>query len=343
MLIFSDVHGGNRRLFATMTKEGLNSRFVDVLEVVRGIARYADKTRQRSIVCLGDVFESPGETIHKDVLVWLHNAFRRLASNADNVYILSGNHDLYRGRSVLTVFDDIPNVRVVSEPSWITIEGYDCAFVPFIRNVEELRDTLKQIDEEAKGLIDPLLFGHFDIKDINVGRPGQESRTKKGINMNEIPFEPFKEVFLGHIHRPSDSGNIHIVGSILQTVRSESGDLKRLFTFNDGQLKEIKLGGPKFHIVEICGGDFNEFEAMRNDSPEDFYDLVLKDPVTGYILPRDYRVRIIRDYGSVREERMDVKRADSQRDLLIKYLEGLDIDEKAKELALRIFDKGSGA
>jgi len=116
VLVLGDLHAGNKKPFSTVMGGGLNSRFSDSLRVLSSISDYVSGMAIRTLVFLGDIFEAPGPTIHKDVLIWVHNSFKRIADKCEQVFIVSGNHDYFRDKSVLTVFDDISNVRVISEP-----------------------------------------------------------------------------------------------------------------------------------------------------------------------------------------------------------------------------------
>lgn len=335
MLIIGDIHAGNRKLFSTITSEGLNSRFVDTLIVLKDIATYATETNQQTLIFLGDIFEAPGEGIHKDVLIWTHNAFKRLSSQCEKLIILSGNHDLYRGQSILTIFDDIENCIVITKPTWIPLEEYNCCFIPFARNQELLYAWL--LDAGMKATEDSLLFGHFATKGVRTG----VVQLKDGLDIQYIPTDKFKYIFLGHIHSPQVTKNIIYPGSILQNNMSERGEDKYIIDFTN-ILQSIKIHGPQFHSIEISN-DLEDSEGVINDT--DYYDIILKQPVDETDLPQGFRFRIIKDYSLSREERLDIKKESSKKEMLQKYLDKLETTQdknKLISLTMDIWNKAEG-
>lgn len=316
MLIVGDIHAGNKRPFSTITSTGINSRLADTLTILRDISAYSSKIHNKNIIFLGDIFDCPGETIPKDVLIWVHNAFRRLSDSCNNIVIISGNHDCFRGRSVLGIFDDIKNVTIILEPTTIKIEERLCYFIPYTRDAEQLLDWLKEAQDV--GVENAVLFGHFSVKGSWAGK--QFYHLNDGIPIGDIPTS-FEYVLLGHVHSAQQLGHVVYVGSIMQINASEEEEEKHMIELTD-KLRVIPLGGPRFHTVEIHNGDFSYLKTMRTEHPDDYYTVVLKDQISEEELPKsDHRIRVIRDYDGMREERLEIKKTESLEDLLKKYME----------------------
>jgi DNA repair exonuclease SbcCD nuclease subunit len=292
--------------------------------VLKDIANYSVKTKQKTIIFLGDIFDVPGPSIDKQVLIWTHNAFKRLASSCEAVYILSGNHDIYQNRSILSVFDDIKNITVISEPMVTEIEGRPCHFIPYTRDVEQLRDWLKEAGTvDAEGAV---LFGHFSVSGAYAGKTFY--RLKDGVDINLVPTDKFQYVILGHVHSAQIIKNVIYVGSIIQANASEENEKKYMIELTD-KLRPIPLGGPQFHTVEVSNGDYSRLLRMRDEHPDHYYTIVLQDSVSEEALPKysnDHRIRVVRDYESMREERLEIKKTDTLENLLTKYMEEYETD-----------------
>jgi len=315
--VVGDVHAGNRRPFSRVLDNGLNSRFVDTLQALKSVADMCRKCAVSHVILLGDIFESPGETVPKDVLIWIKNALTRLAESASNeLIILSGNHDLHRGKSILTMFEDIPNITVVTAPVWYPVSQYDCLFIPYNRDPEKIKEQLKELTEDRGYTPDQLLFGHFECKGVVVGKAGY--KTPIGINIVKLP-DIFHHRFFGHIHKPMELDGVVFVGSILQNKTDEEGDEKRIILLhNDGTYRSVGLRGPRFQTVEITD------PALFEDNGRDYYILKLKKPGMEDHLPRGHRFKLVHDYTTERKQRLQAKPTDTLDTLLTRYLEGLD-------------------
>lgn len=340
MIICGDIHAGNKVPFSTTTKDGLNSRFVDTIKALWRVDDLIHKGLGSTLIFLGDVFDAPGETINKQVLLWVHNAFSNLANSAERIYILTGNHDIHRGHSMLGVLGDIESITVIDKPEWITIEGFDCLFIPFMRDPKDIISALAEMCGVPGDGKPSVLFGHFNVEGVIAGK-ALHRIDNHTIPLKKIP-EGFEYVVLGHVHTPQHLGNILYLGSLLQANSGEEGDTKQVAVLDKNGLELIPFPGPQFHTVDIFKGDISALSDIRGAAPEDYYTLVLHDPIDESKLPRDHRVRVIRNYDMMVEERLDVKKADSKEELLKKYLENIETKldkEKLVELALEVWEE----
>jgi len=331
LLIVGDIHCGNKRPFSTITEEGLNSRFADTLQVLKDISDIALSREVDGIICFGDIFDTHGETLPKDVLLWTKNAISRLVdASSGDLIILSGNHDLYQNRSLLTIFEDMPGIHVVDTPQWVYAYGWNCMMIPYARDIRRTRNALKYLEEESPGgKEDQLLFTHIEIQGLTVGKNNYHLPT--GIKRSEFP-DIFKYKFAGHIHSVKDLDDVICVGSVVQTRADEEGDKKRVILIDDmGNLERIPLNGPRFKTCVVTG---NGIDIIKDEMKEnnDYYTIILKNPVPEHQLPTGHRVKIVRDYRTEREERLPSKHTDSHDKLLVKYLDKLDTKLDKKEL-----------
>lgn len=226
-IVFSDLH----------LKPGSESVVFDY--VLPGIAEAARQQKCDHVLFLGDWY-----TLRYQVSLNLQNRcldfFR--AENGITWHILAGNHDQYdtTGRNALEVFDELPNVKVYTEPTK-TDFGF---FVPYRLDHDEIKQLLANDDSE-------IAYLHTGI----VGAL-QNSRITCERGVNPSVLDKYNLVLSGHYHKRQTLGSrnhVHYVGSPYETRADESGDPKGygILDTNSVEWRWVNANwGPKHYRVK---------------------------------------------------------------------------------------------
>ena len=217
VLIFTDQHLG--------LKGNSEQRLKIVIKVFKEVIQYAKKNNIQHIISMGDLFHSRA-SLDVNVMNIGYKLISGLAKHC-KVWLIVGNHDQYLKNTAeinsINIFQDIPNVTLVSACKEIDINGKETLLVPWLGDVTAY-------DKESFDL----LCGHFDISSKFIMQTFVES------NKNVIGDEPQKEVanivdivkqngsiFSGHIHTRKEmtvSGrNLVFVGSPYQQTLADIG------------------------------------------------------------------------------------------------------------------------
>lgn len=145
-LVFTDLHlglAGNK-----LTKLKI------AVQAVKEVIKYAKANDIKAILFLGDWNHSRVST-ENNVLNVSYKLMSALSRSCP-VYMVVGNHDIYMKNSVdvnsLVVFKDLPNVKIITSATPLSINGNKSLLVPWLADVSS----------EPKASYD-MLFGHFDV------------------------------------------------------------------------------------------------------------------------------------------------------------------------------------
>lgn len=210
--LFSDPHLG--------IHQGNETWHEIALEFAERTAKFYADRNIKDILILGDIFNDREEigvnTIHMANSFFQH--FKPF-----NVVVVVGNHDaFYRDRSdvnSVSVFDNWPNVTVVSKPTVVQAFGKTLAFCPWATKLEDIPQS-------------DILFGHLEIA-------GFYQHKLKVCERGPTPpdiLKKTKKCFSGHFHvmeeRKYQQGTIMFVGNPFQQSWNDYGLEKGIFTLN---------------------------------------------------------------------------------------------------------------
>jgi len=189
----------------------------------------------KSLIHAGDFFDSRKSIPVRTIPVAL-NIINSLSVWFDEIYILTGNHDIhYKDRidpTSLDMFIGMKGVTIVKDP----IEVGNIYLQPW------LVDEFKPISGPQN------LIGHFEMSGITINRAGTISKV--GVSTSD--FKDYKMVLSGHYHTRSTTGNITYLGSPYHMTFNDEGD-RGFYIFDDvdGSLELIPFTEyPKFIIFE---------------------------------------------------------------------------------------------
>lgn len=221
-VIFSDIH------VHTAFKQAPD-HLDHCMQIIRDVFKMAKEGYADCIIFCGDLLHQP-TYIPVKVLNRLLPLFDELFKTYPNIPFIavSGNHDQAEKRlygkpceSVLQVFDALfPNFILLDNKS-IKIANSVIHGVPYYDYPEHLEKVLAEINPET---VDVLLIHN----------------TPAGISNKNIPVQvstdilrQFKQVFVGHIHKPQQlAETITVLGCPKHNDRGDSGDIKYVYFYD---------------------------------------------------------------------------------------------------------------
>ena len=156
-----------------------------------------------------------------------YSEFEKLCKKHSGIqlYIIPGNHD--PSISGVNIVGD--NIHIYTDPTIMEIDSTTFLFIPY-EDKAKMAEKITEKEEEIKGK-KWILIAHGDyyggVKELNPLEPGTYMPLSK---KNVERFSP-RFVFLGHIHKPLNWGNVYYIGSPCGLDISETG--KRRFLIYD--------------------------------------------------------------------------------------------------------------
>lgn len=161
-LIFTDLHLG--------LKNASKSRLAICINVIKEIIEYVKTNDVKNIIFLGDWNHS--RTLTENNVLNVSYKLMKALSKAAKTYLILGNHDIYMKNSVdinsLVIFNDLPNVKIISKVEQFDINGKNSLFVPWLGDVSVYENESYD-----------MMFGHFDVSHKYLIKAYIEDNSKK--------------------------------------------------------------------------------------------------------------------------------------------------------------------
>ena len=181
----------------------------------------AIKENIKDIVVLGDLFHDR-KVVNIATLNRTYNMLKSL--NMFNIILLLGNHDTYHKHhkhpNAPVIFESLSHVNIIDE-------------LEIIENVAFLPWTTEKVDISA--ITQPFLFTHIEIDGFPIT---YKSNFFGGYSKNV--FDHFKKVISGHLHIPSNKGNILYCGAPFHLTFSDKGSTCGYYIFDNGKIRFIE-------------------------------------------------------------------------------------------------------
>ena len=215
------------------------------------------------------------------------------------IFMLVGNHDLFHRhtRTVYSIrmFEDLPNIHIIDEPTIITMADGEVLLSPFL------------FPEEYPSLINynkvPVWWGHFEFKGFTIS--GYNIKMPHGPDHND--FKGPKKIFSGHFHQRQITDQVVYIGNTFPMDFSDSGDYNRgmaVYRYKDDNLSFVDWADcPKYINAKLS--------KMMDES---------------IVIPTNARVKCIIDVPLNYEESLVVKQ-DFLAKLGLRELRLLETDE----------------
>ena len=205
-IVFSDQHFGVKSNSPLRQKIGV--------QVVKDLILYSKKNKVSNIIFCGDWFHSRSSV---DVST-LDIAFKCIQALARccKIWMIIGNHDLYLKNSVevssINIFKDLPNVRVIAEPTEVMLNSKLAILVPWLSN----------LDGYKKSSFD-MMLGHFEISAKFLIQSYVEDNSAK-LEANAVCKNLIDEdLSLESSDKDKKSNLANLLGSFVELVKPHSG------------------------------------------------------------------------------------------------------------------------
>lgn len=251
--LICDTHFGVRRgsqIFHDYFEEFFEKTFFPTLR----------KNKIDTVVHLGDCFD-----VRKNIdywsLAWAKRVFfDPLEKRGIKLHMLVGNHDAFY-KNTLKInapslnLSEYDNVIIYDSPITIQLKDTPIYMVPWVcdDNAQEFID--KRDLSPAK-----IVMGHLQIAGFYAN---QNYQCMDGLDMQV--FSKFDQVFSGHFHKKSTSGNITYLGNPYQMYWNDEGNQRgfHLYDLNTNELEFIPNKRNMFYKLNYKEGnvvDTNKFK-----------------------------------------------------------------------------------
>lgn len=318
ILLFTDLHLDQYRQFSTTLENGLNSRLYAQWQVMEQVAKIAKDNEVGTVLFLGDFFNSQMDSISKMVYIIGFEALRLIERSCQHLYVVAGNHDLYRDHTILRTFSTFSDVVTVTTEE--VIAGHKFILVPWGDTVTEYMNG-------------EYVVGHMSIIGSRLNNLSDVQATE-GIKARSLT--PYRKVLSGHYHiRQSIGPNIEYIGAVNPVGFGELGapGYVTLFNPDTAELDTIELNTPRFFYINInTPGDMERFISERD--PNNYYRLF----ITNRNIPSpELDEKVVSEYKVEEkvETRLEVQEEPIE-ELMLKFIDMVEtkVDKKAvkKEL-----------
>lgn len=269
LVFITDLHLDNYRPFSKLAANGMNSRLLDQMNVIKDVSKAIEKLQPEAIFFLGDLFNGMTESLPK--IIYMAGYLTAQAwSQVAPLYIIVGNHDIYRGMHVLSTFESLPNVHIVSSTVSIKADGYDIDLIPWNNPLPEVHGDI--------------CAGHMEV----FGAMMDAAYACKG-GVQPTIFKGYKYVMLGHFHNPQSflvpgAIDARYIGSVMQTDRRRTSEgFMGLVGINNNEIVEIPIESPRIYDLTATTTEELAVACETIDShPKDYFRLTLTSPELSY-------------------------------------------------------------
>lgn len=263
MIFLADLHLDNFKQFSTLLPpKGLNSRLVEQLKVINQVSQKIEELGEENVIFLGDLINSFTDSLPKVIYNAAYYAISSWAKKA-NLYLIIGNHDLFRNMHVFSPFAEIPNVFIVSSPVTERIEGYQVDLVPWDCALPTQKGDI--------------LAGHLSV--LEAWMDASKHRAQEGIHPTSM--FGYRHILLGHFHDaqsfevPGASTAIY-TGSVMQINLASSVMERGLYQLKDSILKFIPIKSPQIKEILLETPELAKEFLDKEYNEIDYFKLIVK-------------------------------------------------------------------
>ena len=172
-------------------------------------------------------------------------------------HFIVGNHDIYYKNTLeVNCYNELGMPKkstIYSEPTIVTIDGYDLMFIPWLTSDSE-SDFIKLATNPGV----QVAFGHLEVFGFEM-----HSGVVSQIGINKTIFNKFDMVMSGHFHKRSTDGHIYYLGCPYQMSWADADEIKGFHVF-DTETRDL----------EFIPNERNIFEKIHyNDKTTNYKDV----------------------------------------------------------------------
>lgn len=217
--IISDSHNHNFDAFATVDKNGINSRLKSVLDETMRAAAEVYARGGRALIHAGDLFHVRGK-LAPSVLNPTMDVYRAIIKMGMRVILLPGNHDLEnrdaaRVSSAVTALEGI-GCEVIHDATVMGIDSQLFYFVPWQSTVAETKAKLEFLTAGERPAHIAII--HAPIDGVIVGIPDH------GLDPAYLAGLGYKGIYSGHYHNHKEvAPGVFSIGALTHQTWSDIG------------------------------------------------------------------------------------------------------------------------
>jgi len=292
MIIFiADLHLDNWRSFSTIDPMGFNTRLQDQMAVVHQVAGLIERTKPTATFFLGDLFNGITEYLPKIIYRCAYDTVK-LWSKHTQLYMIVGNHDIYKGMHMFDTFDSLQNTHIVSQPTHVNADGYGIDLYPWGSSPLQVKSDIA--------------CGHMEVK--GAWMDASKTLPSEG-GILPTDFIGYKYVLLGHFHEPQvinvkGAKFAGYIGAVMQTDL-KSSPCKRGVTILDHTETPtpVEIWSPKIYKVRAkTEDDLPKIEGQH------YYKISI--PADSHLddnLPKTHKIIVeIDDSDIIQPKRLDI-------------------------------------
>ena len=333
--LLNDTHAGVRGDMVAMSD--YQGRFYNEV-----FFPYLDEHNIKQIIHLGDYFDRRKYINFASLKANREHFIEPMIERGISMDLIIGNHDTYYKNTndvnapELLLFNEA-NMNVISEPEVREYDGFNIALVPWI-NPENYADSIDfLLNANASWCM-----GHFEIEGALV-HPGMTCQH----GLDHSYLKRFEKVLSGHFHQKSEVKNIRYLGSQMQFTWSDYNDPKYFHIFDTDTQELTPILNPLTMFEKAFYDDTKEtFETIANKDYSYLKGKFVKVVVVNKDNPYWFDTFIDKVHGqsplhvSVVDDNKhmdffdddDIEDIEDTLTILSKYVDGLDIQGKKKQL-----------
>lgn len=194
---------------------------------------YSIKNKITEWIQYGDFFDVRKAITHT-TMEFSREIIEKLRSNNINITVLIGNHDMqYRNKihpnAVTELLSKYDNVTVIDKPTTIDHYFTKIDIIPWM--CEENTSDILQFIKKSKS---EMCLGHFELN----GFYFYKGVKSTGIDPNFL--SKYKQVYSGHFHTISESGNIKYIGTPYSLTAGDENDTRGFYHLDESGFNFIE-------------------------------------------------------------------------------------------------------
>ena len=270
LLIVGDVHWSAYSSIVRRRGDKYSKRLENLINTVNWIEEMAEQKQCSKIIYCGDFFDradmNAEELTALQEIVW--------AQNCEHIMIVGNHEGLTHNLSLssMHIFNLIPNVKVIDQPTLITEFGFRMMCLPYIMEKDRLsikdyiNNGLRENPWETQEVKYNIIFSHNDIK-MQYGM----FESKEGFELDDINTIG-QWFFNGHLHNGSKLGpRAYNLGNITgQNFSEDASQYKhQVFVFNTYNQEIEFIENPyafNFYKLEVKDNNFRLPTTLKNNA-----------------------------------------------------------------------------
>ena len=207
----------------------------------------------------------------------LRTDFLKPMNELCEMHLIGGNHDeYYKDTYRVNALDEFvagryENIKTYTQPTTITIDGFDFFLLPWITKEAE-KDCYEALEKSTASVC----IAHLELDGFEM---------QKGMlsdhGWNHKVFKEFDQVFTGHYHHRSTVDNIHYIGALCEHIWSDFNDPRGFVVF-DTETRNVDFHRNPFRIFHMVA-----YDDVKN------LDILEKINATDYSRYKDCYVKVV--------------------------------------------------